>query len=143
PAFADPSVDQDPPSVGAIKGIMFGNKLRRIAEVTDGLSNTFLISEDAGRPTRYIRGVQTGSGRVSGAGWADFESEYFSHGVSGARNCHTNCDNDNEDYSFHPGGANKLYADGSVRFMKTSVNMRIFARLMSYHGAEVISADSY
>ncbi|MEJ7640464.1 MAG: DUF1559 domain-containing protein [Singulisphaera sp.] len=130
------------PSRGSIKGIMFGNKLRRIAEVTDGLSNTFVISEDAGRPGRFVAGMSR-PGRATGAGWADYESEYFAHGVNGARNCHTNCDNDNEDYSFHPGGANKVYGDGSVRFMKTTVSMRVFARLMSYNGGEVISADSY
>ncbi len=142
PAFADPSNDLSPPSPGSIKGILFGNKIRRIAEVTDGLSSTFLISEDAGRPARYLKSG-TRTGRVSGAGWADYESEYFSHGISGSRNCHTNCDNDNEDFAFHPGGANKLYGDGSVRFMKETVAMRIFARLMSFNGNEVISADQF
>ena len=143
PDFADPSNDQSPPWVGSIKGIMFGNKLRRIAEVTDGLSNTFLVSEDAGRPMLYGSGGIARGGTSSGAAWADYQSEYFTHGVSGQRNCHTNCTNDNEDYSFHRGGANKLYADGSVRFMKASTSMRIFARLMSFSGGEVISADSY
>ncbi len=89
-----------------------------------------------------ISTLRSRTGRVSGAGWADYESESFTHGIGGARNCHTNCENDNEDYSFHPGGANKLYGDGSVRFMKTTVSMRVFARLMSYNGGEVISADS-
>jgi prepilin-type processing-associated H-X9-DG protein len=82
-------------------------------------------------------------GTSSGAAWADYLSEYFTHGAWRQRNCHTNCTNDNEDYSFHPGGANKLYADGSVRFMKASTSMRIFGRLMSFNGGEVISSDSY
>jgi prepilin-type N-terminal cleavage/methylation domain-containing protein/prepilin-type processing-associated H-X9-DG protein len=143
PEFADPSNDRSPPWAGSIKGIMFGNKLRRIAEVTDGLSNTFLVSEDAGRPVRYEFGMTVAGGTSSGAAWADYLSEYFTHGAWRQRNCHTNCTNDNEDYSFHPGGANKLYADGSVRFMKASTSMRIFGRLMSFNGGEVISADSY
>jgi prepilin-type N-terminal cleavage/methylation domain-containing protein/prepilin-type processing-associated H-X9-DG protein len=143
PDFADPSNDRSPPWVGSIKGVMFGNKLRRIADVTDGLSNTFIVSEDAGRPVRCEFGKILAGGTSSGAAWADYQSEYFTHGVSGERNCHTNCTNDNEDYSFHPGGANKLYADGSVRLMKVSTSMRIFARLMSFNGGEVISADSY
>src|SRR5882724_678672 len=120
---------------------VFGNKHRRIAEVTDGLSNTFIVSEDAGRPVHYESGKNVAGGTSSGAAWADYQSEYFTHG-GGQRNCHTNCTNDNEDYSFHTGGANKLYADGSVRFMKASTNMRIFGRLMSFNGGEVISADS-
>ena len=143
PEFADPSNDRSPPWAGSIKGIMFGNKLRRIAEVTDGLSNTFLVSEDAGRPVRYEFGMTVAGGTSSGAAWADYLSEYFTHGAWRQRNCHTNCTNDNEDYSFHPGGANKLYADGSVRFMKASTSMRIFGRLMSFNGGEVISSDSY
>ena len=143
PEFADPSNDRSPPWAGSIKGIMFGNKLRRIAEVTDGLSNTFLVSEDAGRPVRYEFGMTVAGGTSSGAAWADYLSEYFTHGAWRQRNCHTNCTNDNEDYSFHPGGANKLYADGSVRLMKASTSMRIFGRLMSFNGGEVISSDSY
>ena len=143
PELADPSNDRSPPWAGSIKGIMFGNKLRRIAEVTDGLSNTFLVSEDAGRPVRYEFGMTVAGGTSSGAAWADYLSEYFTHGAWRQRDCHTNCTNDNEDYSFHPGGANKLYADGSVRFMKASTSMRLFGRLMSFNGGEVISADSY
>jgi prepilin-type processing-associated H-X9-DG protein len=92
---------------------------------------------------RYEFGMTVAGGTSSGAAWADYQSEYFTHGASGERNCHTNCTNDNEDYSFHPGGANKLYADGSVRFMKEFTSMNIFARLMSFNGGEVISSDSY
>jgi prepilin-type N-terminal cleavage/methylation domain-containing protein/prepilin-type processing-associated H-X9-DG protein len=143
PDLADPPDDRSPPWVGSIKGIMFGNKPRRIAEVTDGLSNTFPVSEDAGRPVRYGSGNSVAGGTSSGAAWADYQSEYFTHGAGGQRNCHTNCTNDNEDYSFHRGGANKLYADGSVRLMKASTSMRIFARLMSSSGGEAVSADSY
>jgi prepilin-type processing-associated H-X9-DG protein len=143
PVFADPPYDRSPPWAGSIKGVMFGNKLRRIAEVTDGLTSTFLVSEDAGRPVLYKSGSIAAGGTSSGAAWADYQSEYFTHGLFRERDCHTNCTNDNEDYSFHPGGANKLYADGSVRFMKASTSMRIFARLMSFDGGEVISFDSY
>jgi prepilin-type N-terminal cleavage/methylation domain-containing protein/prepilin-type processing-associated H-X9-DG protein len=143
PLFADPTNDRSPPWAGSIKGIMFGNKLRRIADVTDGLSNSFLVSEDAGRPARFEFGQMVAGHTTQGAAWADYLSEYFTHGAGGERNCHTNCTNNNEDYSFHPGGANKLYADGSVRFMKASTSMRIFARLMSFNGGEVVSSDSY
>lgn len=149
PAFADPG-PLESPWPGTIKGILYTNKLRRIAEVSDGLSNTFLISEDAGRPDRYIRGrSRPDLGRVVGAGWADFENSYSTGGSPsvggdpGDPSCHTNCDNGHEDYAFHPGGTQKLYTDGSVRFIKGSVSMRIFARLMSYNLGEVISADSF
>jgi len=143
PAFADPPLNGvTPPPDPAIKGIMQFNVPRRIAAITDGTSNTFLISEDAGRPGNYTRrGFRPG--RISGAGWADYESEYITHGAgaNGGPNCHTNCINDNEDFSFHPGGANKLYADGTVRFVKETMAMRVFARLMSFDGGDIVSAD--
>ncbi len=143
PAFVDPPSSLTAPLDPAIKGIMLFNVPRRMAEVRDGLSNTFLISEDAGRPERWRRGRAV-TGRQAGAGWADYESEYITHGAGSLGiNCHTNCTNGDEDYSFHPGGANKLYGDGSVRFLKETMPLRIFARLMSYNGGEIVSADQF
>jgi prepilin-type processing-associated H-X9-DG protein len=45
--------------------------------------------------------------------------------------------------SFHPGGCNFAFADGSVRFIKDSVNMLTYQSLGTRGGGEVISADSY
>ena len=45
--------------------------------------------------------------------------------------------------SFHPGGVNALFADGSVRFVKNTVNVATWQALGSRNGGEVISADSY
>ncbi len=45
--------------------------------------------------------------------------------------------------SHHPGGINTLMGDGSVRFMKDSVNNATWVGLNSIGGGEVISADSY
>ena len=51
--------------------------------------------------------------------------------------CVINCTNDQEVYSFHTGGALALFADGSVRFLKASLDMRMFARLATRAGGEV------
>ncbi|MHC5539014.1 DUF1559 family PulG-like putative transporter [Singulisphaera rosea] len=45
--------------------------------------------------------------------------------------------------SSHPGGANTLFGDGSVHFIKDSVAMNIWWSLGTRNGGEVISSDSY
>jgi prepilin-type N-terminal cleavage/methylation domain-containing protein/prepilin-type processing-associated H-X9-DG protein len=45
--------------------------------------------------------------------------------------------------SYHPGGVNCLMADGSVRFVKNSVNGKTWRGLGTIGGGEVFSADSY
>ena len=45
--------------------------------------------------------------------------------------------------SRHPGGVDTLFGDGSVRFMKNSINPRTWIALGSISGGEVLSADSY
>ena len=45
--------------------------------------------------------------------------------------------------SRHPGGANFLMADGSVKFLKKSINLATYCALGSRAGGEVVSADAY
>ncbi|MFO0953227.1 MAG: DUF1559 domain-containing protein [Isosphaeraceae bacterium] len=45
--------------------------------------------------------------------------------------------------SFHPGGVNVLMGDGSVRFMKETVNGAVWRGLGTVNGGEVVSADAY
>jgi prepilin-type processing-associated H-X9-DG protein len=49
----------------------------------------------------------------------------------------------NASRSRHPGGVNILFADGSVKFIKDSVNVSSWRALGSMAGGEVISSDSY
>ncbi len=49
-----------------------------------------------------------------------------------------------EDYwSRHPGGANMLFGDGSVHFLKDSINAVAWRALATRSFGEVISSDSY
>ncbi|WP_165234910.1 DUF1559 domain-containing protein [Aquisphaera insulae] len=45
--------------------------------------------------------------------------------------------------SYHPGGVNTLFGDGSVRFIKDTINGATWRSLGSMNGGEVISADGF
>ncbi len=45
--------------------------------------------------------------------------------------------------SNHPGGANFLFADGSVRFIKSSVSIKTYWALGTKGNGEIVSSDSY
>jgi prepilin-type processing-associated H-X9-DG protein len=46
-------------------------------------------------------------------------------------------------WSRHPGGANFVFADGSVRFLKEKRPLALFQALATRSGGEVLSSDSY
>jgi prepilin-type N-terminal cleavage/methylation domain-containing protein len=113
----------------------------------DGLSNTIVIAEDAGRIDRWRKGRPVTGGAHSGGAWADYNSEYYVHGysndgVSGsAGGCIINCTNDNEIYSFHPGGAMALRGDGSVTFLREQTSVQVVAAAVSAAGGEPLQLD--
>ncbi len=48
-----------------------------------------------------------------------------------------------EIFSYHPGGANCLFGDGSVKFLKESTSVVVLRKLVTIAGGEVVSADSF
>jgi type II secretory pathway pseudopilin PulG len=127
-------------------GILKVNAAFAIAEIRDGSSNTLLLSEDAGRPDRWNAGKLVSANGQTDGGWADHNNEYITHGFTwdGKSNpgpCHTNCTNNNEVYSFHTGGANHVFGDGSVRFISASMDIRLFVRFITMAGGETTPND--
>jgi prepilin-type processing-associated H-X9-DG protein len=57
--------------------------------------------------------------------------------------CAVNCTNDREVYSFHPGGANAVFADGSVHFLSANIDIRVFAGLVTRAGGEVVAGGEF
>jgi prepilin-type processing-associated H-X9-DG protein len=45
--------------------------------------------------------------------------------------------------SNHPGGINVAFGDGSVRFIKNTINLQVWWAIGSRNGGEVLSSDSY
>ncbi len=132
-----------------LNGMFQVDTLTRIADVSDGLSNTIMMPEIAGRPFVYqgrrkVSSIQTyhnGSG-----GWNDATCSNASlngspgdgsHGTvpcpaqicakPAVRTCVINCSNDLGFYSFHTGGVNVGMGDGTVRNVKASASAFLFA----------------
>ena len=45
--------------------------------------------------------------------------------------------------SYHPGGVNVTLLDGSVKFVKDSINPAIWRAIATREGGEVVSADQW
>lgn len=144
-------------------GILTKNGRPRLADVTDGLSNTILYGESAGRPAHYVRGNRlvgsTPVNRVNAGGWCRPASDFSIDGSSFDGSllpgpCAINCTNGEatgtapfphpyygsegtgEAYAFHPNGAQFAFGDGSVQFINRNISMREFAALVTRGGGE-------
>jgi prepilin-type N-terminal cleavage/methylation domain-containing protein/prepilin-type processing-associated H-X9-DG protein len=126
-----------------------------VLEATDGTSNTLFVVEDGGRPDNWQgRAINTTklpsipttmpTGWVDGANatimgfnadgtWGTSPSKYGSSGP-----CMVNCNNYNSIHAFHQGGANVLFMDGSVRFLREDVSAATVCALLTRRGGEVI-----
>jgi prepilin-type N-terminal cleavage/methylation domain-containing protein/prepilin-type processing-associated H-X9-DG protein len=137
------------------------NPTTALGRIPDGSSTTFMIAEDGGRPEYWVskgRGPDYSpeqdhnagvtSGRVLGAGWADTNNDLPVHGFSADGStapgmCVINCTNNNEIFSFHPGAAQFVFADGSVRVVSANTATRVVAALVTKAGGETISDSEY
>jgi prepilin-type N-terminal cleavage/methylation domain-containing protein/prepilin-type processing-associated H-X9-DG protein len=125
--------------------IHFGDS-RKLNTIKDGSSNTILVVEAGGRPDLWLSGkkVPGGEGTVWKCGWGD-PFNRFALGDD-SNDCPTqtiNCSNDGGIYSFHSGGANLLFADGSVRFVSESIAPRSMAAFVTAFAGDLNDASDY
>ena len=131
---------------------MAQNVIRPLSAITDGTSQTLLISELAGRPDNWILGAK----QPTNAGirfpywwgpWASYNCEVYktwsADGTTPEGPCTINCNNSWGIYSFHRAGANAVFCDGSVHFLRVGLNRDIFAGLVTRAGGEVIDMSGF
>ncbi|HEY3787787.1 MAG TPA: DUF1559 domain-containing protein [Urbifossiella sp.] len=129
-----------------LNGVLQVNQTWSIPEIRDGTSNTSVIAEDAGRPDRWQAGKLIKINGQTDGSWGDRDNEYITHGFTADGSttpgpCHTNCTNDNEVYSFHSGGANHIFADGSVHFISQTMDIRLFVKFLTRSGNDITPTD--
>jgi prepilin-type processing-associated H-X9-DG protein len=146
-------------------GMLVKNKTSKLGDVTDGLSNTLLIIESAGRPQIYQLGKAVGTvptQKVNGGGWARPASDLdflpsSPDGSSYPGSCAAGCTNGynyatyaaapfgtegtGAPYSFHAGVVNTAFGDGSVRSISNTISVFTFAALVTASSGEVFSGD--
>jgi prepilin-type N-terminal cleavage/methylation domain-containing protein/prepilin-type processing-associated H-X9-DG protein len=119
----------------------------RFTDIMDGTSTTILVTEVAGRPKRWLAGRSGQDQALEGGPWNHFKGGILlqgkTNGTANLGTCPINCTNNSEVYSFHTGGANAVFADGSVHFLRESINIRVLARLITRAGGEVVSDRDY
>lgn len=135
-------------------GALNANTETPITGISDGTSNTLMFVENAGRPNWYVLGRDQGTilPRPEGFGWTDPDGGAGSmdgtdsttgaiNGSNGTGRCIMNCNNDSEPYSMHTGGINVCLADGSVRFLRSSISAATFAALCTAKAGDVLGND--
>jgi prepilin-type processing-associated H-X9-DG protein len=119
-----------------------------IASVTDGTSNTLfagesLPAEDANN--EFFTATAASLGITIPLNWSS-KRTVCNDGGSFFNTIDWGCRGSYAAHGFksrHPGGVNFLFADGSVHFLKNSINRYTIAALGSRAGGEVVSSDAY
>jgi prepilin-type N-terminal cleavage/methylation domain-containing protein/prepilin-type processing-associated H-X9-DG protein len=144
----------------------FGHTATRLAQVTDGTSGTVFTAETLQGQVNDVRGAVWTLGavfmsRFTPNGTRDFYGVADPPGGGGDRLGNGFCVSDpgqklpcltvsfpfldiySGSRSRHSGGINAGFGDGSVRFVKDSVNAVVWIGLNTIQSGEVLSSDSY
>ncbi len=110
-----------------------GTMVVTISAITDGTSNTMLAAEALPNTCNWNS-------------WSESNSSVATTSIP--MNQRTNTDRTNPGYCYgfrsqHPGGMNAGFCDGSVKFLKNSLNQNIYRAISTRAGGEVVSADSF
>jgi prepilin-type N-terminal cleavage/methylation domain-containing protein len=113
----------------------------KFGEVTDGLSNTLMIIEQAGRQQSWFRGQPVPNDFNLNSSFVDWNTARHVRAYNGLSILNPgdttggtqimNVYNRDQPYSFHTGGVQSVRGDGSVFFLSQSVDPITFYALMA------------
>ncbi len=149
------------PSQASRRGALSEYGANGPSQIVDGMSNTLMLSECAGRPEAWVLGKRMTASQFSaytddkitlagtqlvaanGAGWADPDAGFHvkgvqSDGVTVYGPVFVNGINAGATYSFHSGGAQTLLSDGSVHFLSENIDDWVYVTLCTRAGGEVM-----
>jgi len=144
------STTDDPPGRDNGEGLFVRNKSITIAQILDGTSTTLAAGEKsqnlaraswAGAVTNSsvpITELQAEGGLSPETGDALVVAHTGELNGPNSRPAHAD-----QFWSRHPGGAQFVFADGSVRFIKEQRPIAIFKALGTRQGGEVVGSDAY
>ncbi len=134
---------------GLLRGMfdVNNNQTVRLASVTDGMSNTIAAGESlpAQRADNNVWEWNSGAdGTTVPINYYSGQSCALTGNNWGTTNWASRCAMTNTGFkSHHPGGCNFVFVDGSVHFLKQTINMFTYCALGSRNGGEIVSSDSY
>jgi prepilin-type processing-associated H-X9-DG protein len=137
------------PSLNGMMPYLNPPKASIFASTTDGLSNTLAVIEMGGGPVKYLtkRRIASGERPHFHGNWGENNRlslrPFDDTGtILGGGNCVVNCTNSGSNlYSFHPGGSNAAYGDGSVRFVSQTVDSLVLHYLVGRDEGMVVNAQ--
>lgn len=137
----------DPVSSGqggfALQGIMGRDSKTRLANVTDGTSNTLLIGEisnPGGDGASWVRGIAFGTTVAAANGMSSSKNVNFGINVL-LTPLSANQFNDISFSSYHPRGAQFILSDGAQRFISDNIASGVYKAAASRDGGETTSLD--
>ena len=128
--------ESNPLVIGVLDKLMT-QRPPRGKQITDGLSNTIMIVESAGKPDYYQLGSKLNE-TIDGTAWADPDSGFMVNTFNPV----INRINRGEIYAFHAGGAAVCFADGHAQFLADSLDTAVVIALVTRAGDEIIPAGT-